>query len=610
MDSVDIALLCASLSINNREGPVQVLDGKLRSDARNRLSLSLVGMILSSRLVNRDAFMRVIGKIWQVKHGVDIESISGNIFSFQFRDVYDLDRVLTGGPWSFDNTLIAMEKPEGKGLIDSLSGMIGEVLEVDGGASGDCVGKFMRVRVWIDISGSLKRCLRVNILGDIAETVMVLRYERLPNHCFRCGMINHITSECIDEAPIPVVDGKKVFPFGIWLRDTRSPRNSNFLNNRIGIFFSQVIQMNPESNWRKDKDKKKSVMVDQANTGDQVAAELMGSVKERVTVVSIPDDKVMLQKVEEAVGLTGIESDRVRINGNKLVGETCDMLVEEKCEPVYMANYASSSGPQYVSDQLAELNDFSDSRRSVKVGINDEKKRGKASEAVFGEWVIGPGKSLNVVKPISKPLDANSSLERFSAKIRLSVGIRDDYKNKRGSNIARIRKLGISKDCSKQFYGKRKSVSGESEANFGGRKTRKLDGISAMEDDFNKNKNESVSSRVVTGKKIGLSVLRKKKEFNFGLASLQHTYYLKKHIHERGRFVLCLRPDVNHLIFDLTTNDKKSQMDACVAGLDRCVFCLELSQLLGGHRYLSSQRGDLLLNSWWISSPDILRESS
>ncbi|KAK2639029.1 hypothetical protein Ddye_026824 [Dipteronia dyeriana] len=251
MDTVDISLLCASLSIHNRDGPIQLLDGILMNDAKKRLSLNLVGKILSNKMVNRDAFMRVVGKIWQVRHDVDIESIDGNMFSLQFIDEYDLERVIYGGPWSFDKVLIVMEKPEGKGSIDSLRlnwadfwvqihqvpliymtkeigrflrGMIGQVLDVDRGASGDCVGKFLCVRVRVNILNSLKCCLRVDILGDGSKTIMILRYDRLLSHCLRCGMVNHITHECIDDEPVPNVEGKENFPFGIWLRANGSPR--------------------------------------------------------------------------------------------------------------------------------------------------------------------------------------------------------------------------------------------------------------------------------------------------------------------------------------------------------------------------------------------------
>ncbi|TXG58564.1 hypothetical protein EZV62_016393 [Acer yangbiense] len=245
MDSVDITSLCASLTINSCDGPVQLLDGRLKEDAISRLSLCMVGRILTCKRVNREAFMQVIGKIWKVSKGVNIESVLGNTFAFHFGDESDLNRVLAGSPWSFDNALLALERPVGKGTVDNLSfshtdfwvqihqipllcmtreiggflgGLIGLVLDVDRGSSGDCVGKFMRVRIRVDITRPLKRCLRVDILGDGTETVMVLRYERLPNHCFRCGMVNHTTTECTDVEPIPITDGKEVPLYGAWLR--------------------------------------------------------------------------------------------------------------------------------------------------------------------------------------------------------------------------------------------------------------------------------------------------------------------------------------------------------------------------------------------------------
>ncbi|KAK3183281.1 hypothetical protein Dsin_030567 [Dipteronia sinensis] len=192
-----------------------------------------------------------LGKlIRDVNNDVNIESVSWNTFTFHFSDMLDLIRVIAGGPWSFDNALIAMERPAGKGTIDSLSfsladfwiqihqipllcmtreigcflgGLIGQVLDVDGGASGECVGKFMRVRVRIDIKKPLKRCLRVDIMGDGSETVMVLIYERLSNHCFKCGWINHTTAECTEKEPIPIVNGKAEPLFGIWLRASGLP---------------------------------------------------------------------------------------------------------------------------------------------------------------------------------------------------------------------------------------------------------------------------------------------------------------------------------------------------------------------------------------------------
>ncbi|KAK3189380.1 hypothetical protein Dsin_028941 [Dipteronia sinensis] len=224
MDPMAIARLCASLSLLESEGPVRKLEGRLKEAAMEKIKLSLVGKILSTKSINSKAFMKVIAGCFR-------------------------------GPWIFDNAFMVLEKPVGQGTLDTmnyshtefwvriyqvsllcmtkaigwfLGEMIGETLEVDGGASGDCVGKFLHVRVRIDVCKPLQRCLRVDMLCDGVETVMLLRYERLPNHCFKCGLVAHRTVECAQTDPFSVINGVIEPQFGIWLRASNPFRKPTF----------------------------------------------------------------------------------------------------------------------------------------------------------------------------------------------------------------------------------------------------------------------------------------------------------------------------------------------------------------------------------------------
>ncbi|KAH7567791.1 hypothetical protein JRO89_XS07G0149900 [Xanthoceras sorbifolium] len=76
-------------------------------------------------------------------------------------------------------------------------GQIGAVCEVDLGTTGDCAGKFLRLRIRIDVSKPLRRCIRVDLDGSGKAVTMLLRYERLPEFCFQCGHVGHATRECI-----------------------------------------------------------------------------------------------------------------------------------------------------------------------------------------------------------------------------------------------------------------------------------------------------------------------------------------------------------------------------------------------------------------------------
>ncbi|KAK4840390.1 hypothetical protein QYF36_007735 [Acer negundo] len=168
------------MSLIEKEGPIRILDEKLKVKAVQKLAVSLVGKILTTKFVNREAFMRVIAKIWLVSEGVTIESLTGNIFAFHFTNQEDRGKVLSGVPWTFDNALLVLEKPEGKGMVETLS-------------------------------------------------------------FNRCGIIGHISIECKSVEKFPVIGGKEQPPFGVWMKAfgapqkhySRDPRGLTLLSSQL-----------------------------------------------------------------------------------------------------------------------------------------------------------------------------------------------------------------------------------------------------------------------------------------------------------------------------------------------------------------------------------------
>ncbi|KAK2640565.1 hypothetical protein Ddye_028360 [Dipteronia dyeriana] len=208
--------------------------------------LRLIGKLLSNKPVNREAFLVVMLKIWRTLEGFEIEVIGGNTFSFTFKNDDDKRRILHGGPWSFDNALLVIEEPLGKGDIQDmrfnkvafwiyfhrvplicmtseigrfLGGLIGEVEEVDDGRSHDCVGKYIHVRVVIDITQPLRRMLMVDVLHDGNELMMLLRYEKLQEYCFRYGRLVHVVRDC-GVRPSSAKPNDFTVLYGPWLRDS------------------------------------------------------------------------------------------------------------------------------------------------------------------------------------------------------------------------------------------------------------------------------------------------------------------------------------------------------------------------------------------------------
>ncbi|KAL5739108.1 hypothetical protein ACOSQ2_028288 [Xanthoceras sorbifolium] len=182
MDGFDISNLCASLSLSENDGPIATLDLNLCRIGAHKLLSYLVGKVLSNRVINREAFRSILPKIWKTSQEVDIEVLNTNIFAFYFWNLSDRKRILAGGPWNFDKVLIVLEEPRGAGNIGDMlfkeselwvqvhnvplvcmtreiglfiGRQIGEVCDIDLGATGDCLRKFLRVQVKVDISKPL-----------------------------------------------------------------------------------------------------------------------------------------------------------------------------------------------------------------------------------------------------------------------------------------------------------------------------------------------------------------------------------------------------------------------------------------------------------------------
>ncbi|KAK1587173.1 hypothetical protein Q3G72_010353 [Acer saccharum] len=229
MNAEEIVKLCDGLSIKEKKGPARTLEMGVKKRSEDRLAMSLVGKVMKKKLINRGVFISVMNKIWRVDGGVQIEPVEGNIFVFYFSNLEDRQRILKGGPWSFDRATIIFDKPSSAGelqdikfkLVDFwvqihnlpllclteeigsfLGSMIGEVHDMDLGAMVEGSSRFLWVRVTVEVDRPLQRCLLVDLLGDGKVTTMLLRYEWLMDYCFRCDRIGHVMDGCTVEIEV------------------------------------------------------------------------------------------------------------------------------------------------------------------------------------------------------------------------------------------------------------------------------------------------------------------------------------------------------------------------------------------------------------------------
>ena len=63
-----------------------------------------------SRLINKVAAKNTIRRAWGLNESMQILEVGLNLFQLKFQSEFDLDRILRGGPWSFDNQLLLLQR--------------------------------------------------------------------------------------------------------------------------------------------------------------------------------------------------------------------------------------------------------------------------------------------------------------------------------------------------------------------------------------------------------------------------------------------------------------------------------------------------------------------
>lgn len=178
----------------------------------------LLGKVLGTKSVNREAFEEVMNRIWSIPYRVRIDLYGGdNRFVFCFATSLERQRVYSGGPWLFDRQVIVFVKPSGIGETSNVEfnkvAFWIHIINVPLACLNESCARFwgkevgellvtvvnstdMKVRVLVDVTKPLKRGIRVFIEEIGAMVMLLFQYEFLPDFCFRCGVISHRDQKC------------------------------------------------------------------------------------------------------------------------------------------------------------------------------------------------------------------------------------------------------------------------------------------------------------------------------------------------------------------------------------------------------------------------------
>ncbi|KAL0318627.1 UNVERIFIED_CONTAM: hypothetical protein Sangu_2018900 [Sesamum angustifolium] len=242
--------------------------GVWHSDSESR-GFHTVGRLLSHKPYHVEALKTILHSSLNPVKGMEITFLEHDRFLLKFSHTLDRNRILASGPWAFEKNLIVLAAvaenenpaemdlvwcdfhvrihglPLGKMTSDIalfIGYRIGRLTEFNQQKGPESWGSFMRIRLAIDVSKPLPRALKIRtVLGD--EHLVTFTYERLPNFCYVCGRIGHISKWCEQRFQAGFEDPGENTPYGPWLRALpRTDARTRFPHNRGNPIHPQVTR--------------------------------------------------------------------------------------------------------------------------------------------------------------------------------------------------------------------------------------------------------------------------------------------------------------------------------------------------------------------------------
>ena len=95
--------------MSEEEEEIQVSE-EGRLEEIDSCALSLIGKFLTCKPFNWKVAKNTLWKAWGLDKELQISEVGTNLFQFKFQSKYELECIIRGGPWSFENQLLMLTR--------------------------------------------------------------------------------------------------------------------------------------------------------------------------------------------------------------------------------------------------------------------------------------------------------------------------------------------------------------------------------------------------------------------------------------------------------------------------------------------------------------------
>ncbi|OMP02012.1 reverse transcriptase [Corchorus capsularis] len=217
MAGASLTKMCLKLSIQEEEKDKIVTDGDwMEAPIGQQGGGYLIGKLLLHKPTTAEGLSAVFHQVWKLRQDMLVQEVGDRLFVFQFADVLERDRVFVSQPWLFHKALLVLREFDGVQQPESItfetcpfwvkaSGIpfqmrnervgiavgesMGRVLDVDVTS-----GRYLRIRIDMDLQRPFKTVTTLTYPNG--ESEIKLDYEKRPDYCWVCGLVDHQETEC------------------------------------------------------------------------------------------------------------------------------------------------------------------------------------------------------------------------------------------------------------------------------------------------------------------------------------------------------------------------------------------------------------------------------
>lgn len=277
---------------------------------------------------------------------------------------------------------------------------IGEFLEQDNKKNYAQLGNSIRIRVKMDITKPLRRGFMINLKDSRELCWVTIRYERIPDFCFNCGVIGHVVKDCLSKRN-EENDNKEEYEFGMWMKfqgytgktkNQGSPRRDDSDTNDQDLNGRFISENKGSGKDGLDVDLNLiSPIAEDTEETERVEEENAGNMNEEDNrhIDEEGSSWNILQMIEKESSLDNMNDNPIEMGDNQIGEGTSSQKIKRW------------KRRERIEQTANEIKDSSGSRKRKGIGIEGKQK--KKSKGIEAEGVDMVDASHNLAVAVEQP---------------------------------------------------------------------------------------------------------------------------------------------------------------------------------------------------------------